>query len=281
MKGRLATFLIAALLAGCASKPEVVDKSIIDKGDYIVDTQHSAQAAYPRVKVLVIHYTADDFTGSLSTLTDKNVSSHYLIPDTPPISGGKPVIWQLVPESELAWHAGVSFWGGATRINDTSIGIELENKGFTRIGRVNQFYPFNAAQISVLEKLAKVIIARYQIQPQNVVAHADIAPQRKVDPGPLFPWEQLAKQGIGAWPDANRVAFYLDGRGPYQPVDKRSLLNLLSRYGYQVTPEMTPAQQQRVIQAFQMHFRPKEYSGLPDAQTEAIAEALLEKYGQH
>lgn len=280
MKGYLATFLIALLLAGCASKPEVADIIVVDNGDFKVDTSHTAQAAYPRVKVLVIHYTADDFTGSLTTLTDRNVSSHYLIPDTPPISGGKPVIWQLVPESELAWHAGVSFWRGATRINDTSIGIELENKGFTRQGRVNQFYPFNAAQISVLEKLAKVIIARYQIQPQNVVAHADIAPQRKVDPGPLFPWQQLAQQGVGAWPDANRVAFYLNGRGPYQPVDQRGLLDLLSRYGYQVTHDMTPEQQQRVIQAFQMHFRPTKYSGLPDAQTEAIAEALLEKYGQ-
>ena len=280
MKGRFATFLIALLLAGCASKPEIANKAVVDKGDFKIDTSHVAQAAYPRVKVLVIHYTADDFTGSLSTLTDRDVSSHYLIPDTPPMSGGKPVIWQLVPESELAWHAGVSFWRGATRINDTSIGIELENKGFTRQGRVNQFYPFNAAQISVLEKLAKVIIARYQIPPQNVVAHADIAPQRKVDPGPLFPWQQLAEQGVGAWPDAHRVAFYLNGRGPYQPVDKRGLLDLLSRYGYQVTHDMSPEQQQRVIQAFQMHFRPTKYSGLPDAQTEAIAEALLEKYGQ-
>ncbi|WP_151992933.1 N-acetylmuramoyl-L-alanine amidase [Buttiauxella massiliensis] len=280
MKDRLAAFLIALLLAGCASKPEVAEKNVVDKGDYIVDTSHTARNAYPRVKVLVIHYTADDFAGSLTTLTEQNVSSHYLIPDTPPTSGGKPVIWQLVPESELAWHAGVSFWRGATRINDTSIGIELENKGFTRQGRVKQFYPFNPAQISALERLAKVIIARYQIQPQNVVAHADIAPQRKVDPGPLFPWQQLAQQGVGAWPDANRVAFYLNGRGPYQPVDKRGLLDLLSRYGYQVTPEMSSEQQKRVIQAFQMHFRPKEYSGLPDAQTESIAQALLEKYGQ-
>ncbi|WBM69432.1 N-acetylmuramoyl-L-alanine amidase [Buttiauxella sp. WJP83] len=280
MKGRLVMLLIALVLAGCSSKPEVSDKKVVDQGDFKVDTSHTAQAAYPRVKVLVIHYTADDFTGSLSTLTDKNVSSHYLIPDTPPMSGGKPVIWQLVPESELAWHAGVSFWRGATRINDTSIGIELENKGFTRVERVNQFYPFNEAQISVLEKLAKVIIARYQIQPQNVVAHADIAPQRKVDPGPLFPWQQLAQQGIGAWPDANRVAFYLNGRGPYQPVDRRGLLDVLSRYGYQVTPEMTWEQQKRVIQAFQMHFRPTKYSGDADAQTLAIAEALLEKYGQ-
>lgn len=275
MYWRVGVMFLVALLVGCAG-----EKGVVDKGDYKVDTRRQAQAAYPRVKVLVIHYTADDFNGSLSTLTDQNVSSHYLIPDTPPVSGGKPVIWQLVPESELAWHAGVSFWRGATRINDTSIGIELENKGYTRKGGVQQFYPFNAPQISVLEKLAKEIIIRYQIQPQNVVAHADIAPQRKVDPGPLFPWQQLAKQGIGAWPDAQRVAFYLNGRSPYEAVDTLNVLDLLSRYGYQVTPDMNVEQQQRVIRAFQMHFRPAQYSGVADAQTQAIAQALLEKYGQ-
>lgn len=275
MYWRVGVMFLVALLVGCAG-----EKGVVDKGDYKVDTRRQAQAAYPRVKVLVIHYTADDFNGSLSTLTDQNVSSHYLIPDSPPVSGGKPVIWQLVPESELAWHAGVSFWRGATRINDTSIGIELENKGYTRKGGIQQFYPFNAPQIAVLEKLAKEIIIRYQIQPQNVVAHADIAPQRKVDPGPLFPWQQLAKQGIGAWPDAQRVAFYLNGRSPYEAVDTLNVLDLLSRYGYQVTPDMNVEQQQRVIRAFQMHFRPAQYSGLADAQTQAIAQALIEKYGQ-
>ncbi|MCT4701342.1 N-acetylmuramoyl-L-alanine amidase [Enterobacteriaceae bacterium H20N1] len=275
MKGRIAALLIAALLAGCAG-----EQGVVDKGSYKIDTRRQAQAAYPRVKVLVIHYTADDFHGSLSTLTDKNVSSHYLIPDKPPLSGGKPVIWQLVPESELAWHAGISFWRGATRINDTSIGIELENQGYSRHGDVKQFYPFNAPQIEVLEKLAKEIIGRYHIAPQNVVAHGDIAPQRKVDPGPLFPWQQLAEKGIGAWPDAARVAFYLNGRDPYEPVDSASLLDLLSRYGYQVNAGMTEAEQRRVISAFQMHFRPALYNGVADAQSQAIAEALLEKYGQ-
>ncbi|WP_455427567.1 N-acetylmuramoyl-L-alanine amidase [Dryocola sp. LX212] len=280
MNGRIAALLVATLLAGCASEKDSVEKVIVDKGSYKIDASRRAQAAYPRVKVLVIHYTADDFHGSLTTLTGANVSSHYLIPNTPPLSGGKPVIWQLVPESELAWHAGVSFWRGATRINDTSIGIELENTGYTRHGSVKQFYPFNAPQIDVLEKLAKDIIERYHIAPQNVVAHGDVAPQRKVDPGPLFPWQQLAEKGIGAWPDAARVAFYLNGRDPYSPVDTASLLDLLSRYGYQVNRGMTKAEQRRVISAFQMHFRPALYNGVADAQSQAIAEALLEKYGQ-
>ncbi|MFP1591062.1 hypothetical protein ACLB1M_09015 [Escherichia coli] len=92
------------------------------------------------------------------------------------------------------------------------------------------------------------------------MAHADIAPQRKDDPGPLFPWQQLAQQGIGAWPDAQRVNFYLAGRAPHTPVDTASLLELLARYGYDVKPDMTPREQRRVIMAFQMHFRPTLYA---------------------
>ncbi|YCI80457.1 N-acetylmuramoyl-L-alanine amidase [Enterobacteriaceae bacterium] len=275
MKRRLWLCALALLLAGCAG-----EKGVIDRGGYKVDTRRQAQAAYPRVKVLVIHYTADDFDTSLATLTDKHVSSHYLIPATPPLEGGKPLIWQLVPERELAWHAGASFWRGASRINDTSIGIELENRGWIKVNGAKQFVPFNPPQIAVLTELARDIIARYDIKPQNVVAHADIAPQRKDDPGPLFPWQQLAAQGVGAWPEASRVAFYLNGRDPYSPVDTALLLDALERYGYPVTPDMTPAQQKRVIQAFQMHFRPALWSGVADAQSLAIAEALLEKYGQ-
>ena len=271
----LGWLVLALLLAGCAS-----EKGIIDRDGYQLDTRHPAQAAYPRIKVLVIHYTADDFDVSLATLTDNQVSSHYLIPEKPPLHGGKPRIWQLVPEEELAWHAGVSFWRGSTRINDTSIGIELENRGWQKTAGVKSFTPFNPAQIDALIPLAKDIIARYHIAPQNVVAHADIAPQRKDDPGPLFPWRRLAEQGIGAWPDARRVAFYLQGRPSYEPVDAAALLDVLARYGYQVTPEMTPAQQKRVIMAFQMHFRPARWDGVADAQTLAIAEALLEKYGR-
>ncbi len=240
-------WLVAAalLLAGCAG-----EKGIVEKEGYQLDTRRQAQAAYPRIKVLVIHYTADDFDSSLATLTDKQVSSHYLVPAVPPRYNGKPRIWQLVPEQELAWHAGISAWRGATRLNDTSIGIELENRGWQKSAGVKYFAPFEPAQIQALIPLAKDIIARYHIKPENVVAHADIAPQRKDDPGPLFPWQQLAQQGIGAWPDAQRVNFYLAGRAPHTPVDTASLLELLARYGYDVKPDMTPREQRRVIMAF-------------------------------
>ena len=272
---RFILLLLALMLAGCAS-----EKGIIDRDGYQLDTRHQAQAAYPRIKVLVVHYTAGDFNTSLATLTDRQVSAHYLVPARPPVHDGKPRIWQLVPEQQLAWHAGSSFWRGATRINDTSIGIELENRGWQNVAGAKQFAPFEQQQIRALIPLMKSIISSYNILPQNVVAHADIAPQRKDDPGPLFPWRELAEQGIGAWPDPQRVAFYLNGRPPYQPVETASLLDLLARYGYDVKPGMTAGQQKRVIMAFQMHFRPTSWSGAADAETQAIAEALLEKYGQ-
>jgi len=275
MYSRMIVWCLMMLLTGCAGQ-----QGIVDKGEYLVNLRHPAQASYPRVKMLVIHYTADHFHGSLRTLTGPEVSSHYLIPAIPPQLAGKPVIWQLVPEEQLAWHAGVSFWRGNQRVNDISIGIELENSGFTQHGNQKQFYPFAPSQIAVLEKLLPEIIERYQIAPENIVAHGDIAPQRKVDPGPLFPWQQLAERGIGAWPSPDRVSFYLNGRAASEPVDQANLLDLLARYGYQVEPDMTPAQLQQVIVAFQMHFRPQNYSGQADAETQAIVEALLEKYGQ-
>jgi len=277
---RFLPIVLALLLAGCGSDKDASQQNLISKPGYMLDASHPAPNAYPRIKVLVLHYTAGDFENSLATLTAKDVSVHYLIPNTPPERKGKPLIWQLVPEQDLAWHAGISFWRGATRINDTSIGIELENPGWEKTAGVKSFTPFAPSQINALIPLAKDIIARYHIEPQNVVAHADVAPQRKDDPGPLFPWLQLAKQGIGAWPDENRVAFYLNGRQPQEPVNTASVLDLLARYGYEVTPGMTYAQKKRVIMAFQMHFRPERWDGVADAQTQAIAEALLEKYGQ-
>ena len=112
------------------------------------------------------------------------------------------------------------------------------------------------------------------------MAHSDIAPQRKDDPGPLFPWQQLAQQGIGAWPDPARVTFYLNGKSKYERVETAALLDLLARYGYDVPENSTEAQQKRVIMVFQMHYRPQLWNGIADAETLAIASALLEKYGQ-
>ncbi|AMG58089.1 N-acetylmuramoyl-L-alanine amidase [Pantoea vagans] len=264
--------ILALLLAGCHSGMESRD-------GYWADLRHPAQGARPRVKVIVVHYTAEDFSSSLVTLTDREVSAHYLIPRQPPQRTDKGVIWQLVPEQQLAWHAGPSFWRGATRINDTSIGIELVNRGYRRTLTGLEWQPFTAAQITTLEALVRDIARRYGIPPENIVGHSDIAPQRKQDPGPLFPWQQLAQRGLGAWPDAGRVQFYLAGQDPHVRVPVQPLMESLRRYGYAVTAGMSAREQQKVIAAFQMHFRPADYRGQPDAETAAIAAALLEKYG--
>lgn len=268
----LLTFSLIVLLAACA--PAGLEKH----NGYLVDIRHPAYGARPRISVLVIHYTAEDLPSALATLTDREVSVHYLIPARPVQNARQPVVFRLVSESQLAWHAGRSFWRGATRINDISVGIELENHGFKRTTHGIIWYPFPAQQMEALLPLLRDIVGRYHILPQNVVGHSDIAPQRKQDPGPLFSWQWLAEQGVGAWPDAKRVAFFLAGRTPQQLIPPARLLNLLADYGYEVTPEMTSAQRQKVIAAFQIHFRPSDYRGLADAQTEAIAEALLEKY---
>lgn len=243
-----------------------------------LETARQAQGADQRIRFLVIHYTAEDFNNALNTLTDEHVSAHYLIPAQPPLEEGKPVAWQLVPENMRAWHAGVSGWRGRTNLNDTSVGIELENKGYSNALLGKKFYPFPPGQIDLLANLSQEIVARYQIEPRNVVAHSDIAPQRKDDPGPLFPWQEMAERGIGAWPDAARVNQYLAGRNPLQPVGQAQLLALLKAYGYSVEDNMTPRQQRRVIAAFQMHFRQNDYRGNADAQTEAIVRALLQQF---
>lgn len=272
-------FGLLTLLAGCKAPVTAVPASTIGK-NYQLYTAEVSRNQTSRVRLLVIHYTAEDFANSLRLLTQGEVSAHYLIPEQPPLSAGRPVAWQLVPESQAAWHAGISYWRGAVQLNSVSVGIELENQGYrcSLLGGC-RWAPYSLAQVTLLTPLARDIVQRHQIAPQNVVAHSDIAPQRKADPGPLFPWKTLADAGIGAWPDADRVRFYLGGRVPNEPVAPRLLLEKLARYGYEVSDSMTAQQQQRVVAAFQMHFRPQRYDGVADAETEAIVDSLLEKYG--
>jgi len=178
-----------------------------------------------------------------------------------------------------AWHAGASNWRGRTNLNDTSIGIEIVNKGFNRTLLATHWQPYTPEQIELLIRLSRDIVQRYAIQPTDVVGHSDIAPQRKQDPGPLFPWQQLAQAGIGAWPDKPTVERYLAGRDKYAPVPMAQMLEKLARYGYAVEPTWDAKQQRNLIAAFQMHFRPEDYRGEPDAESEAIIDALLSKYG--
>lgn len=272
LSGALLGVLLCTLLAACT-----VTKT--DRGTYIADTSHQAKNADSRVRFLVMHYTEIDEAGSLAVLTGGGVSAHYVVPDAPHTEGGEPVVYQLVPEEQRAWHAGVSEWQGTTELNAASIGIENVNLGPVDTPQGRTWQPYPPAQVDALVRLAKDIVTRYRIPPTRVVGHSDIAPQRKIDPGPLFPWRTLYDAGIGAWPDDAAVARHLAGRDPKAPADVKPLQDKLRRYGYAVaTDGVLDEKTRRVFSAFQMHFRPADYAGNPDAESDAIAAALLDKY---
>lgn len=270
----IAAGVLCGALAGCQTSA-----TLEHRDGLLVDHSRPAQGIDNRIRFLVIHYTVEDLPHSLEMLTGENVSTHYVIPDT--FNGKKARVWQLAPESARAWHAGVSYWRGRSSLNDTAIGVELVNRGYVKDEQGNvRWFAYPQAQIDTLVTLIRPIVARYQIAPQDIVGHSDIAPLRKQDPGPLFPWEALAKAGLGAWPDPQQVAASLAGRSPNAPVDTARLLDKLHRYGYPVTPNMSEEEQRQVIAAFQMHFRPSDYRGLADAESEAIVDSLLAKYGE-
>lgn len=267
------------LLAGCSSPYNGKPHKLIDRGEYKVDTSMPSVAQNERVRFLVLHYTATDDATSLKILTQGEVSAHYLVKTHPDSIDGKPIVLQLVPESQRAWHAGVSNWHGCSSLNDTSIGIEIVNKGFTEKMLGREWYPYNESQIKLIERLTKDIVERYGIDPTDVVAHSDIAPLRKSDPGPLFPWKRLAQLGVGAWPDDATVTKYIDGRNKQDSASVSIIQQALARYGYQIPQSgELDNETQQVIKAFQMHFRAQDFSGVPDVETEAIALALVEKY---
>lgn len=248
-----------------------------------------------RVNYLVIHFTSERFAESLRLLTqptDNPVSAHYLIPepDDDTYDRRSLRVHQLVPESRRAWHAGTSFWHGEESLNDRSIGIELVSRSFCSDidpdietpAPENQacvFHDFSAEQFALLVRLTAEILERFpEIDPVDVVGHSDIAPDRKVDPGPRFPWRQLYEQGIGAWYDEETADRYREQFRQDLP-DIALIQRALLAYGYRIeeTGENDP-QTRFVVRAFQMHFRPSDHSGRIDQETSAILFALIEKY---
>lgn len=266
------TALIYLCCAGCQHAVHSTDAQAV----YRIDNSRQASGADERIQFLVIHYTAEDFAASLATLTAEQVSVHYLIPAQTGYGRSVPTALRLVDESRRAWHAGESYWRGRTHLNDTSIGIEIENQGYRRTLTGYRATPYPPGQIALVIALSRDIIQRYHIAPGNVVGHSDIAWRRKQDPGPLFPWQRLAAAGVGVWPDKQRVGYYLAGRNPCSPVAMAGIMTRMARYGYDVSPQMSAALQQQALASFQMHFRPGDFRGLADAETEAILDALLE-----
>ena len=142
-----------------------------------------------RPVVIVLHYTEQDSVEqSLETLRSRNsggrVSSHYLV-------GKDGKTYQLVSDAKRAWHAGAGSWGAITDVNNASIGIEIDNNGKT---------PYPDAQIDSLIVLLRDLTTRLRIPPTQIIGHSDLAPTRKIDPGPLFPWKRLHDAGFGLWP---------------------------------------------------------------------------------
>jgi N-acetylmuramoyl-L-alanine amidase len=198
------------------------------------------------IDMLVLHYTGmETARAALERLCDPaaKVSAHYTIDEDG-------TVYAHVPEARRAWHAGLAAWAGATDINARSIGIELVNPGH-EFG----YRDFPDAQIEALITLSHGILLRHPIPSARVLGHSDVAPARKEDPGERFPWERLARAGIGLWPtsrDAN-----LDPEA-------------LGRFGYDLG-----AGEENVIAAFQRHFRPQKVDGIWDRDCARLLASLL------
>ena len=224
-----------------------------------------------RPDLLVLHYTGmENAEAALDRLCGaghqpgRGVSVHYFVHED-----GRVI--QCVPEERRAWHAGVSCWEGDADVNSRSIGIEIANPG-------HDFgYPdFPEAQIRQVIALCRDIVARRSIRADRVLAHSDVAPSRKADPGEKFPWRRLLEAGAGLWVEPTPIA-----AGPVlAPGDRNAgvsqLQGLLAEYGYPVNPSGFYGDETRdVVAAFQRHFRPARVDGIADGSTLDTLERLV------
>jgi N-acetylmuramoyl-L-alanine amidase len=256
--------ILLLLLGGCASGPPI-------------DYSYSAKSHDSRAQFLILHYTAGSFNGSLKTLTEGPVSSHYLISEGD--ENNPPVIYQLVDENRRAFHAGVSAWKGQTMLNASSIGIEIVNLGYRDGPNGRQWFDYSPAQMDLVLALSRDIIKRHNIRPDRVLGHSDVAPGRKSDPGPLFPWRRFAQEGLIVWPDAQLVAQLLPVH-ERKPPDIAWFQQRLASFGYTIATTAAAGvtepdpQTRQVIGAFQLRYRQSKFDGTPDAETAAILDAL-------
>jgi len=223
------------------------------------------------ISSLVLHYTGMPTAESAIALlcnARSEVSAHYVVNE----DGS---ILQLVPESRRAWHAGISCWAGETDMNSASIGIEIVHPGH------DDPRPYPAAQIEATAALAKDICRRHAIPPERVLAHSDIAPGRKRDPGEFFPWDALARHGVGRVVEQNQglgaTTVALGDAG----AKVASLQRDLAAYGYRVEQTgVYDAQTVQAVEAFQRHFRPANVDGRADGETRVALANLLATLGE-
>jgi N-acetylmuramoyl-L-alanine amidase len=238
--------------------------------DVMPSPNHDERKDGRRPDMILLHYTGMKTGEAALTrlcLSDSKVSAHYVV-----FEDGR--IVQCVPEKARAWHAGVSSWAGETDINSCSIGIEIVNPGH-EFGYSN--YPLR--QIAAVITLCKSIITRRgPISSDRILAHSDVAPARKQDPGEKFPWDLLSESGIGHW--VRPAPLNLDGP-TLKPGDHGEAVTRLQRalhgYGYGIEETGNYDDATRiVITAFQRHFRPARVDGVADASTLLTLRALME-----
>ena len=217
------------------------------------------RAPAQNIDTLVLHYTGmESGAAALARLRDplSEVSAHYLV-----FEDGE--IVQMVPEARRAWHAGAGVWKGSSDINSRSIGIEIVHPG-----HAGGLPPYPAAQIDAVIALARDILLRWPIPPERVLAHSDIAPERKDDPGETFPWARLAAEGVGHHVAPARFSdgrfFALGDAG--QPIEALQAMFVLYGYELPVTGAFD-ARMRAVVTAFQRHFRQARVDGVADAAT--------------
>lgn len=228
---------------------------------------HGERANGQAPDMIILHYTGmETAAAALDWLCreESQVSSHYFVHEDGRTD-------QLVAESRRAWHAGKSSWKGEADINSRSIGIEIANAGHP-----GGLPDFPSKQIEAVVELCRSCGERWSIAPERVLAHSDIAPVRKVDPGENFPWETLHRQGVGHWVEAAPIGggrfFQRGDRG--QPVE--AVQAMLSLYGYAI--EATGIFCERtegVVAAFQRHFRQSRVDGIADISTIDTLHRLL------
>lgn len=218
------------------------------------------------VTSLILHYTGMPTAESALELLCSpiaQVSAHYVVEED-----GK--ILQLVPESRRAWHAGASYWAGETDLNTSSVGIEIAHPGH-RDPR-----PFPPEQVAAVIELSRDICERHAIPPTRVLAHSDIAPRRKIDPGEFFPWETLARHGVGRFASAPPCSAARWAPGD-SDAEIAQLQRQLALFGYRI--EATGVYDEDTVltvTAFQRHFRPARVDGLADSSTCEALTRLLE-----
>ncbi len=219
------------------------------------------------VDMLLLHYTGMKSAAAAEALlvsAQSGVSCHYLVTEAGEIV-------QMVGEEQRAWHAGASVWKGETDTNSRSVGIEIDNPGHGP-----DYRDFPAIQMDAVVALCRDILSRHEIPPEHVLAHSDVAPGRKIDPGEKFDWALLSAAGIGLWVEPAGA-----DAGPLDSRRLRQFQSLLKTYGYglEVSGEFDEATR-KVTDAFQRHFRPGLVNGVPDASCLATAERLVQALRQ-